>query len=264
VEALENSGDSDISSTMACSIKIDGVILDSTTYTQLSKESGRSFFFFDDFEPPTNGTYTVELIATSSIGIDPDLRAYFDDVSVNFAPPQFLTADPGMSGSFTNGVWNGSVALNYRLPGIQLIARYLDVLGESNPFSTYTSPDDQDGDGLLDSWETTYFDSVEDCVPAVDFDGDGYSNADEYFLGTNPTNSASSLALSTVISGSSECILTWFSAAGYTYDVEWSPTLIPISFSPLASDLPFPRASFTNDTSGSAIQGYYRLKVRRP
>ncbi len=261
--ALDNSGGSDIDSTVTCSIKINGIVRDSATSTYLYGSSSRSFFLYDYFVPPTDGTYTVQLSATSSGGLS-DIFAYFDDVSVNFAPPQFLTTDPGMSGTFSNGVWNGTMVLDHRLPANKLIARYVDVIGMSNPFSTYTSPSDRDGDGLLDSWETTYFDTVADCNPSVDFDGDGYSNADEYFLGTIPTDNTSSLALSTVITGNNECILTWYSSVGLTYDVEWTPTLIPLQFSSLAGALPFPRASYTNDTSGSEIKGFYRLKVRKP
>ncbi len=55
---------------------------------------------------------------------------------------------------------------------------------------------DFDGDGIGDPWETRYglsTNSVDDG--ALDLDGDGMSNRDEYLAGTNPTNVLSVLKL---------------------------------------------------------------------
>ena len=57
---------------------------------------------------------------------------------------------------------------------------------------TNTLPDN-DGDGLPDPWEQDHFQSRSLCVPGVDSDGDGHSNEDEFTIGTQPTNKASSL-----------------------------------------------------------------------
>ena len=153
------------------------------------------------------------------------------------------------------------MVLGSRLAKTKLIARYADGTGESELFSTYTPASDKDGDGLLDSWETTYFDTAEDCVPALDPDGDGYCNADEYFIGTIPTDRDSSLNLRAVACGVGGCSLTWSSVEGRTYDVEWAPSLPP-SFTTIVN-IPHPQGSFTNGTAGSESQGYYRLKVRK-
>jgi hypothetical protein len=58
----------------------------------------------------------------------------------------------------------------------------------SNPATLYI---DSDGDGLPDSWEQTYFGNLTGQRGGGDADGDGVSNLNEFFDGTNPTNSAS-------------------------------------------------------------------------
>ncbi len=50
------------------------------------------------------------------------------------------------------------------------------------------SSDDQDSDGLPDTWEETYFDDTGSCDPDVDSDDDGLTNEEEYNAGTDPTN----------------------------------------------------------------------------
>jgi len=57
--------------------------------------------------------------------------------------------------------------------------------------ATLSSIDDEDGDGLLDTWELQYFGSLELVNSANgDFDNDGISNVQEYIDGTDPNNSS--------------------------------------------------------------------------
>ncbi len=50
------------------------------------------------------------------------------------------------------------------------------------------STEDEDGDGLLDAWEMTYFGSVSRHNGSADPDGDGVSNLVEFTDGTNPAD----------------------------------------------------------------------------
>lgn len=79
--------------------------------------------------------------------------------------------------------------------------------------------DDNDEDGLPDSWEIANFGNLTQ-TPNGDKDGDGSSNSAEYRLGLNP-NSGSS-AFRAVLSGHT---ITWPSANGIVFTVKRSLTL---------------------------------------
>lgn len=61
----------------------------------------------------------------------------------------------------------------------------------SNPLQAASTPSDVDGDGLLDSWEVSFFGSRAAQNGLGDFDGDGATNEQEETAGTDPTNVAS-------------------------------------------------------------------------
>ncbi|MFA6244241.1 MAG: hypothetical protein WC655_25080, partial [Candidatus Hydrogenedentales bacterium] len=66
---------------------------------------------------------------------------------------------------------------------------------------------DADGDGLLDEFEWTIINhnladaitTIEDVLPADDYDNDGYSNADEQANSTDPTLDIGPLPLKTFV-----------------------------------------------------------------
>ncbi len=61
---------------------------------------------------------------------------------------------------------------------------------------------DDNNDGLPDSWQSSWFGSANSptAAPSADADGDGFTNLEEYFAGTNPTapNSSPGLTISRV------------------------------------------------------------------
>ncbi len=75
-----------------------------------------------------------------------------------------------------------------------------------------------DSDSLSDSWELLYFGSTdaENGGEDDDWDGDGLSNYEEWYTGTDPTNAASVFAF-TSIDVASGCALAWPSATGRVY-----------------------------------------------
>ena len=78
------------------------------------------------------------------------------------------------------------------------------------------SPDDN-GNGLLDTWEQNYFPG-QSVNPQADSDGDGTSNLLEYLAGTDPTDPASRFRTEGAISGSTYT-LPIQTSAGRSYKV---------------------------------------------
>ena len=79
---------------------------------------------------------------------------------------------------------------------------------------------DADNDGLPNGWEQAYgLDPLSgggNNGPAGDPDGDGMSNLQEFLGGTDPTNSASSFHITSVIGTGSDVLVTWMTGIGKT------------------------------------------------
>jgi len=87
---------------------------------------------------------------------------------------------------------------------------------------------DTDGNGLPDWWEIQYFGDV-GVDPAADPDGDGFTNLQEYLLGTHPNDFSSRLAISRteiVQNGANRDFrISFLTVAGVAYQVERNDTL---------------------------------------
>jgi hypothetical protein len=88
---------------------------------------------------------------------------------------------------------------------------------------------DTDGDGLPDSWELPYFGSSSSQRSGGDADGDGISNLQEFYDGTNPTNRTSFHSLLTVLADGGQVTVT---PAQTAYDLTNVVTLTGIAFPP--------------------------------
>ncbi|MEI6674376.1 MAG: S8 family serine peptidase [Verrucomicrobiota bacterium] len=129
---------------------------------------------------------------------------------------------------------------------------------------------DTDTNDLPDWWESAYFGSI-GSNPAADPDGDGFTNLQEYLMGTQPNNPASKLAISQsqiVTNGASQdYVVTFPTASGVTYRVEWSDTLAVGSWVPLGSDIPG-TGSPTSVPDASAVTlhagRFYRVRLIAP
>jgi hypothetical protein len=138
------------------------------------------------------------------------------------------------------------------------------------------APLDSNGNGLPDAWETTY--GVTD--PNADDDGDGRSNFEEYYDGTNPTNAASYFRIVGVTRNSlGHVTLTWSSVGGVRYRPQYSNGSSGGSFTGLFSDIirplnvemdsaPYGAASTQTFVDDFTLTGaptnntrYYRIKI---
>lgn len=129
--------------------------------------------------------------------------------------------------------------------------------GTGNP-DTPPNPD-SDSDGIPDAWETTYGLSVGTNDANSDADSDGFTNREEYLLGTHP-KSGSSFFKASVTRTAANTTVTWNAVAGKVYVVEWSPDLTT-AFTPAATVT----ASSTTGTAtipATATLGFYRVRLQ--
>jgi hypothetical protein len=89
-------------------------------------------------------------------------------------------------------------------------------------------PEDNDSDGMLDTWELAYgLDPGDPTDADVDSDNDGASNLHEYIAGTDPRSASSTLALEVTVDPDMPTwhVLSWPAAAGRTYQILKSTNL---------------------------------------
>jgi len=75
-------------------------------------------------------------------------------------------------------------------------------------------------DGLPNSWWSTYFENPSDWVAGNDADGDGFTNAQEYALGTDPTSHASAFRITSVNNNGGTSTVEWSSVSGKKYRLQ--------------------------------------------
>lgn len=104
----------------------------------------------------------------------------------------------GLNSSSPLSIHSSSV---FNTDGSSLAATNLSALVQVDP--------DGNGNSIPDWWEIKYFGSTNADL-ALDQDGDGVSNADEYSADTNPTNAASYLHFTAVVNVTAGTKLDWF------------------------------------------------------
>ncbi len=152
----------------------------------------------------------------------------------------------------------------YVLPdGDSLFTKY-DIeknTSESGTLPGGTDPDaDSDNDGMPDWWELQYGLDITMDDSGDDPDGDGFTNLQEFQLGTNPKSGSSFFkATLTPAEGSPGSFeITWNSVAGKAYVIEWSPDLAT-PFSAIRT-VTATAASTTETIAAGESLGFYRVR----
>ena len=145
-----------------------------------------------------------------------------------------------------------------------VVTNFAKPSGLVSATAVFTFLTDTDGDGLPDSWETEFgFNSADANDAALDGDGDGMTNEQEYIAGTDPTDARSYLRIE-ALTGNADATLTFGAVSNRTYAVQYTETLGAGFWSKLV-DLP---ARATNRVEvvrdpGSTANRYYRLVTPR-
>ncbi|MBM3845195.1 MAG: hypothetical protein FJ405_02765 [Verrucomicrobia bacterium] len=138
-----------------------------------------------------------------------------------------------------------------------------NLLGASLPSASalLTVLADTDGDLMADEWELAFgLDPNSPRDAALDLDGDGVSNREEYLAGTNPKNALSYLKVDR-ISVTPSTMLQFLAISNRTYTVQFKDALDALAWSKL-TDIPAHatnRIEIVIDLDRSSSQRFYRL-----
>ena len=112
---------------------------------------------------------------------------------------------------------------------------------------------------IPDSWWDSFNINVGDRNPDADLDSDGFSNAQEHALGTDPTNNASAFRITSIVPGANSTAVTWSSVAGKNYRLQGSTNLGTLSWSNIGSAVQATNHSTSTNHATSVGQHFYRV-----
>jgi Glycosyl hydrolases family 31/Bacterial TSP3 repeat len=143
-------------------------------------------------------------------------------------------------------------------------AKFLYVkFGHAGGNATVMFGPDSVGDGATDSWRQ-YWGITNDNT---DNDGDGLTNLQEYFAGTNPNDPTSKFAIQSVTKQGNGFLVSWPSVPGITYRVQWKNSLTDPTWQSITPDFSGSGStmSFLDDgtqTGGfPAAARFYRITI---
>ena len=165
-------------------------------------------------------------------------------------------------------VWNALANIGAGVvTNVSLRARASDMtlLGDwsaPTPFQLNTTL--ADNDGMDDSWELFYF-GVTSRTGSGDFDGDGFTDYQEYIADTNPTDANSNLRFTAIIPLVNGIKIDWRGGSNATQYIQRTLTLSTgNTWSNLVTNLPpTPITGSYTDTLGTNVMKFYRIKVTR-
>ena len=137
---------------------------------------GEAYVFFPGSSPPTTVTVPLSFWCVRQAGLD------------------FMEALPGSEHWMLP-----YIPVDYEIHGVRCWDSHGNVvewgMGSVAAYtaSTQISPPatDVDTDGMDDDWELKYYALVTDCVPGAHDDADGFTNLEEYYFLTDPTDDTS-------------------------------------------------------------------------
>ena len=142
-----------------------------------------------------------------------------------------------------------------------------NTVGTGNGILSVTVQGDGDGDGMGDAWESSYgLNPLNGSDAALDKDGDGESNLEEWISGTAPDDPSSRFAIIQQARTSSGIEITWNSIVGKRYRVLTRVSLVSGAWTSLT---PNPivaigaTTTWTHLNGQTASSGFYRVELVR-
>ena len=127
---------------------------------------------------------------------------------------------------------------------------------------TVAAPVDTDTDGMPDWWEDLYsLNKNSGTDAALDSDGDGTSNLNEYRAGTDPRSPASVLRITSIVKNGSGAQITYTSLAGKLYRLVYKVALTDATWTLVTDNIPGQAGTTTTPDPGAVGQGarYYKV-----
>lgn len=160
---------------------------------------------------PSRGDLRFTLV--SPMGTRSVLQA--SNIDTNAGPVDWVYWSHRHLGESSAGTWTVSLA--------DEVAGQTGSALEVSLILTGTVIEDADADGLADDWEVTWWTSLADQGPQDDPDEDGFNNAREQWMGTNPTVEDVPFQLDLSAWDTGRVRLSWPGRPGRTYQV-WGGT----------------------------------------
>ena len=189
----------------------------------------------------------------------------FQSVMTNGASFTLLPAASPITGAFANVASGGTLTTTDGYA--RFTVRYG---GQTSVRLTDLVIVDTDNDGLPDWWEDQFgFNKANAADAALDFDGDGASNMNEFLAGTNPNNRGSVLRIVALQPEGGAMRITWSTVGGKSYRVQTNAPPASGSFSTNFADftplitVPGTGESNTNvaDPGANTSARYYRVRL---
>ena len=236
---------------------ISGIVTNATltiTNSQLVNEGVYTCLVSDDIESILSAPATLTIIARPIYTLHPIVQTVVEGGTVSFsvaasgtAPMSFRWRTNGqtfipVSGLISSGSTNSTLVLT-NVPlgysGFAFSAVITNLAGSASGVrvAALTVLADTDHDGLPDSWESGRpgFSINDPADGTRDDDGDGMSNAAEYFAGTDPFDASSYLRVNLVVPGLAT--INFNAVSNRTYTVQYTDGLAPPAWQKFADVL---------------------------
>jgi hypothetical protein len=203
------------------------------------------------------GVYDLDL-CTATTNTDRQVRILLDGVDLTGAVslPQTAGWDDWQHTTVTNLAFTAGT----HVLEVRMLTNALDFSSMQFELSQARFVD-SDADKIDDHWEIRY---GGDLDSNADPDHDRLNNLQEYYADTIPTNAASKLVASILISNASERTIASSSSTGRVYFLQYRTNLMTGSWSNLRTNVPGVGGVLSMLDTNNRAEGFYRIGAGRP